>query len=84
MTSPQPENDSATTENATTEERPARPWWIGAAVVTFAAVVVLRGLNQAGQLTDGPLHLWYVQAGVCALAVAGYALLDRLIRLVHN
>jgi hypothetical protein len=43
--------------------------WLGAAIALFVPVVVLRGLNQAGQFRDGPLDEWYAQAGVVVAAV---------------
>ena len=53
--------------------------WLGAAIALFVPVVVLRGLNQAAQLRDGPLGEWYVQAGVAVAAVLLWLVVEWLI-----
>ena len=41
--------------------------------------VVLRGLSRAGYLTDGLLHQWYVQVGLCVAGVAAWSLVYWLV-----
>jgi hypothetical protein len=58
----------------------ARRWRIGAALVPLALVVVLRGLNQAGQLGGGPLQHWPAQLAAVGAALAAYGVFYWLLR----
>ncbi len=55
-----------------------RPWWIGAALVPFAVLVLLRGLRNTGLIAGGPLGHWYSQLAVGGACVAaGYLMVRR-------
>ena len=53
--------------------------WIGAALVAFAVLLILRGVVIFISGSDGPLDRWYVQAGVVAGAVAVYQAVKLLV-----
>jgi len=54
--------------------------WIGAALVPFALLVLLRGLRNTELIAGGPLGHWYGQLAVLALGAAGYAAAYLLLR----
>jgi hypothetical protein len=59
-------------------------WWIGAALVPFALLVVLRGLRNTELVAGSPFAHWYGQLALLALGAAGYAAVYLLLRLAYR
>ncbi|MEU8234104.1 hypothetical protein AB0C12_31340 [Actinoplanes sp. NPDC048967] len=59
-------------------------WWIGAALVPFTLLMVLRGLRWAQLITDGPLARWYTQVGIVVLGLGCYAAVHLLLRRAYR
>jgi hypothetical protein len=59
-------------------------WWLGAALVPFVLLVVLRGLRNTDLIAGSPLGHWYGQLALLALGAAGYAAVYLLVRRAYR
>jgi hypothetical protein len=59
-------------------------WWIGAALVPFALLVVVRGLRNTDLIAGSPLGHWYGQVALLALSAAAYAAVHLLVRRAYR
>jgi hypothetical protein len=65
-------------------EQPGSRRWIGAALVPFALLVVLRGVRGTDLIAGTPLAHWYGQLAVVALGLGCYAAVDLLLRRAYR
>ncbi|MEU8611055.1 hypothetical protein AB0C29_24010 [Actinoplanes sp. NPDC048791] len=58
--------------------------WIGAALVPFALLVMLRGLRGTDLIAGTPLAHWYGRLAVVVLGLGCYAAVDLLLRRAYR
>ena len=73
------ETTETTEATETAPETSANRWWIGAAIVVGAPLLILNRVSNAARFGDGFLSHWYGQVAVGCVVLAGYALVHAMV-----